>query len=113
MTDEELEQLLGRHRVAGPSASLRARVLRTATGEPVSVRLGVFDYVTAAVAAGLVLLATLTDASLPPGADARRQREITAVAAALGGGPEALQYAELVVSRSGEPENPVEMESLW
>jgi hypothetical protein len=113
MTDEELERALGRQRVVGPPSSLRARVLDSATGQPVRVRLGVFDYATAALAAGLVLLASLIDAPVPSTADARRQRETLAVAAALGGGPDALQYAEFVVSRGGELDDPAATESPW
>ena len=113
MTDQEIERLLGRHRVAGPPESLRARVLHAATGEPVRVRLGTFDYAAAAVAAGLVLLASVIEAPMPVAADAQRQRETRAVAAALGGDADAWRYAEFVVSRRGEPEEPAVVESLW
>jgi hypothetical protein len=114
MTDDELEQLLGRQRLTAPHPSLRARVLTAATGEPLRVRLGIFDYAVAALAAGLVLAVALTDAPAPPvSAAATRQREISDMADALGGGPDAMRYAELVMSRAGEPVDPVVLEGSW
>jgi hypothetical protein len=114
MTDDELERRLGRQRIAGPGPSLRVRVLGAATGEALTVRLGTFDYAMAAVAAGLLVAVTLIDAPAPPPTmEASRQREITDVARALGGGPDAMRYAELVVSRRDEPPDPASMEGSW
>lgn len=114
MTDDELEQLLGRQRIAGPQPCLRARVLKAATGEPVRVRLGIFDYAMVAVAAGLVLAVVLIDApAQPPSMEASRQRQISDVARAMGGGPDARRYAELVVSREDQSTDPALMEGRW
>jgi hypothetical protein len=114
MTDKELEQLLRRQRLTGPSASLRDRVLRSATGEPLRVPLGRFDYAAAAVAAGLVLAAALIEVPEPrSAAETSRQAEIAALAQELGGGPDALRYAELVISRDDEPQDPAVTEERW
>ena len=114
MTDDELEQRLWRQSVAAPDPSLRARVLDAATGEPRHVRLATVDYMMLAIAAALVLVASVIDVpALPTSIDAARQREIADVTAALGGGPDAAQYAELVVSREDEPADPLSMEGTW
>lgn len=112
MTDEELERRLGRHPIVGPPQALRTRVLASATGDPVRTGLSVFDYAAAAVATGLVLVAIGIEAPALSPVDAERQ-EALAVAEALGGGPDAVQYAEFVASRHDEPEDPALAESSW
>jgi hypothetical protein len=114
MTDDQLEELLGRHRLTAPHPSLRARVLDASTGEPVRVRLGIVDYAIGGFAAGLLLTVTFMDAPMPPpSAEAIRQREISEVAEALGGGPDAMRYAAVVVSREDEPADPSLVEGAW
>jgi hypothetical protein len=113
MTDEELERRLGHHPVVGPPQALRKRVLESATGEPVRARLSVFDYATAALAAGLVLVAIAIEVPAPAPSDAGRQREALALAEALGDGPDAVQYAEFLISRHDEPDDPALAESAW
>lgn len=114
MTDDELEQLLCRQRLVSPGSSLRTRVLTAATGEPLRVRLGIFDYAMVAVAAGLVLAVVLIDApAQPPTAEASRQRQISDVARAMGGGSDAMRYAELAVAREDQSSDPVLMEGAW
>ena len=114
MTDEELEQLLGRHRPIGPHPSLRARVLCAATAQPGPVRFGIFDYALAGVAAALLMTAMILQApaaALP--AQATQDREISEIAEALGGGPEAMRYAAVVVSREAELVDPAVTEGSW
>jgi hypothetical protein len=114
MTDDEFEQLLGRQRLASPASSLRARVLVATNGERLRVQLGIFDYTMVAIAAGLVLAVTLiAPPAQRPSAEVSRQREISEMALALGGGPDALRYAEIVVSREDEPMDPALMEGAW
>ena len=114
MTDDELEQLLGRQQFTAPHPLLRTRVLDTATGEPRRVRLGIVDYAMVAVAAGLILAVTLIDVPAnPPWGAASRQREISDVARALGGGQEATRYAEIVVLRKDEATDPFVTEAAW
>ena len=114
MTDEELEQLLGRHYPTGPHPSLRARVLHAASAQRGRVRLGVFDYALAGVAAALLVTAMILQpsAAAPP-AQATRDREISEIAEALGGGLEARRYAALVVSREAELVDPAVTEASW
>jgi hypothetical protein len=103
MTDEELEQLLGRHRLAAPTSSLRARVLAAASGEPHRVRLGVFDWGLAAAA--VVLFAAWAASERPdvpqpvsPDEIAWRQA-VDQIAGALGPERGTRQAAELLVPR--------------
>ena len=114
MTDQELEQLLARHRLAGPRSALRARVLQTTTGNARQVRLGLFDYALTGLAAALIVAAIVLDGTTGPASiEAAREREIADVARALGGGPEAMRYAELVVSRDAELVDPAFTEASW
>jgi hypothetical protein len=114
MTDEELEHLLGRYHPTAPPASLRARVLHAAIGRSRQVRLEFVDYVLAGVAAAVVVTAVLFEAPpATPTIEAAREREITELAAALGGGPDAMQYAAMVVSREAELVDPASREGSW
>jgi hypothetical protein len=103
MTDEELEQLLGRHRLAAPQSSLRTRVLAAANGEPHRVRLGVFDW--GLGAAAVVLLAAWAASEpreLPRAVSADEiawHQAVDQIAGALGPEREARQAAELLVPR--------------
>ena len=113
MRDDEIEQLIGRQRVAAPRPLLRARVLATATGEPRRVPLGLFDYGMLAIATGLVLVAAVIEVPATNSTESARRREIAEVAADLGGGPDAAQYAELVVTGDDDATDPLSMEAAW
>jgi hypothetical protein len=115
MTDEELEQLIGRYRPADPLPDLRVRVVAAAARAP-RVRLGALDWTFAAAAAALILAAVATrtpEVATASAADVARQRAVRDTAELLGGGAEAFRLAELVVPPVPEP-MPVEtLEGQW
>jgi len=115
MTDEELEQLIGRYRPADPAPDLRARVIAGAA-PPRRVRLGAVDWTCAATAAALILAAVATRSPELPtasAADAVRQRVIRDTAEVLGGGAEAVRVAEFIVPPVPSPSAEKIVEGQW
>ena len=100
MTDDQIELLLGRQRLAAPHPSLRARVIDAATGEPVRVQLGALDYALLATAACLlvgVIWSDVGNISADPLAMVYRDR-LQEVADGLGGGQTARSLAVVVIA---------------
>ena len=100
MSEHEIEDVLGRYRVAGPPAELRGRVL---AGRPSSalVRLAAIDYALAAAAAIVLAVWVGSEASRPAAREnalevARRQA-VEQLTIELGGDDAARQFAELAV----------------
>ena len=99
MNDDELEVMLRRYKGVDPPASVRARVV-TARG-PRRVPLTRLDWVLAAAALLLTAGAALTDPDLSDTAvsevQAAWEMSVAELAATMGGGDEALAYAQMVV----------------
>jgi hypothetical protein len=97
MNDADLEELLRRYRLASPPSSLADRLASSAvTRGP--------GHVWGAVAAAAIaaIWVAVHAAAREPVSDPIRDRNVAAVAAALGGGEEMRLYAEQVVPRSEE-----------
>jgi hypothetical protein len=115
MTDEELEQLIGRYRPADPAPDLRDRVIAAAAPAR-RVRLGKVDWTFAATAAALILAAAATrtpEVATVSVAEVERQRAVYDTAEMLGGGAEAVRLAELVVPAVPEPTADGILEGQW
>ena len=101
MNDDELEATLRRYKGIDPLASLRARVL--APRGPVRVPLTGLDWALVAAAVLLTVGAAMTDPDLSDAAVSEVQSawemSVEELAATMGGGDEALAYAQTVVPR--------------
>jgi hypothetical protein len=100
MTDEDLEQLIGRYRPSAPTPELRARILDL-PNRP-RVRLGTVDWVCAAAAAVLIVASVVTRVQQPvsvrvTAAQTDRRRAVQDTAAMLGGDAAAVALAEVAV----------------
>ena len=103
MTDDELEARLGRYAVAAAPPELRARVVDGLRGQVRGlVPITRLDWALGAAAAALVVAVALTDPGSPQEANAAEvvwQADVRDVAASLGGGEDAVRYAQMVVAR--------------
>jgi hypothetical protein len=95
MHDADLEKVLRRYRLVDPPSSLATRI---AASRISSDHGHVWGAIAAAAVAAVWVAAHA--AATEPVSDPIRERDVAAVAAALGGGEEMRQYAEQVVPRS-------------
>ena len=104
INDESLEERLKRYRPAGPPSGLRARVLdRRQTATPLR------EWLPAAVAAAAIVVFSLLSLNARKELAAsmtvvteQRERRVTALATALGGGVFAEMEAERLIYAEGE-----------
>jgi len=96
MNDEELEATLRRYRLVDPPADLGDSAIAAAEARTRSYGHG---WGAAAAAAVLALWFAAHAASWEPQGDPARDAEVAFVADILGGGEDALRYAELAVPR--------------
>jgi hypothetical protein len=105
MNDDELEAVLRRFRVAGPEPQLRELILRP--GGP-SLFWG-----PAAAAAILVTWVAVHVWSTEPYRDPMRDAAVRTISAALGGGADAMRYAEAAVPPLEDVTRPAVGEEPW
>jgi hypothetical protein len=105
MNDADLENVLRRYCLVNPSPSLAGRITASAAAR------GAGHFWGAVAAAAVVAIWFAAHAAARDTvSDPVRERDVAAVAAALGGGEEMRQYAEQVVPRSEtKPESALEM----
>jgi hypothetical protein len=107
MNDADLEEVLGRYRLVNPPSSLAGRIAASGIASGPG---HVWGALAAAAVAAIWIVAHA--AAREPVSDPIRERDVAAVAAALGGGEEMRQYAEQIVSRS-EPKLESPLEVSW
>ena len=113
MGDEELEATLRRYRARDPQADLRRRVLEAAATDSRPREVSWF-WGPLSAAAILVLWLSAHASRIERDHDPIREAGIAVIAEALGGGDEAVQYAELLVPEQvPEPPMTVEQEHGW
>jgi hypothetical protein len=94
MNEEDLERALRRYRVVGPPRSLAAGILAQRVARGAGHGWGAF------AAAAIVAIWLLVHATQRPSVlDPVRERDVAAIAFALGGGEDMRQYAEQIVPR--------------
>jgi hypothetical protein len=111
--DDDLEGTLRRYRPRAPGADLRSRIL--AAGEADAGR-SRFEWIwgPAAAAAILVLWFAAHASQIEPEPDPLRDAEVAVIAEILGGGEDAIAYAELAVPRRNmSVPIPLAMEDAW
>lgn len=106
MNDESVEERLKRYRPAGPPAELRARVLDR---DPTSGRWRMSEWLPAAAAAAAIVVFSLLSLNARKELAAsmtvvteQRERRVTELATALGGGVLAEMEAERLIRAEGE-----------
>jgi hypothetical protein len=113
MQDDEIEAALRRYRARDPRGDLRRRVLEAAATD-IAPREVAWFWGPLAAAAILVLWFTAHVSRIEAERDPLREADVARVAEALGGGEEAVRYAELIVPQPvPEAPSPITMEQAW
>ena len=113
MHDDEIEATLRRYRTRDPHADLRRRVLEAGAPD-VAPRQVPWFWGPLSAAAILMLWLAAHASRIEAERDPLREADVALVAEALGGGEEAVRYAELIVPHPvPEAPIPITMEQAW